>query len=95
MKNETAEEWLQKEGYGDGEYNIKSLSLLLERFANHRTRDIQVDILIFRTMLNKMLNQMQGFYTGENGIERMEELKIVIDLFNFHFGITEARNGQI
>jgi hypothetical protein len=88
MKYLSTNEWLQKEGYGDGEYNAKELSLLFERYANHKTAHLQAVILDFRQQLIKKADSV--------GLgDELGALLGVLYNFDEAFGITELRNGQI
>lgn len=64
------------------------IELLLERFANYRTKELQAKILSFYKLLEK-------YYMEDCDFEDMKAANELLDKYKTHFGITEARDGKI
>lgn len=114
-----AKEWLEKEGFLDKVRSLDCetttgfgypLEVLLERFANNKTQELQAKILHFRQELKKHLtfddkNALENILAAGEEIEEYDYMvKLYLDaiennptvkLYDTYFGITSHKEGKI
>jgi len=94
-----AKEWLIEQGFSENTAYLDCvtkegfgypLELLMERYANYKTRDFQAKILIFRQKLKKIDTSIGGticIWDEDNGLIKLESY------YDEHFNITTEING--
>jgi hypothetical protein len=87
----TAKEWLEEEGFIQKQkiYEVTGaeweLTTIMERYANYKSKELQAMILNFRMSLKEKMEKSfdDSYFVLFN----------LLDEFDNHFEITEARNG--